>query len=377
MVGKFSWWEKNYFLDKVDVTILGAGIVGISTAIELKQMDPNLEILIIDKKTIPIGASTKNAGFACFGSVSEILDDIDQFGEGICHKLIAMRARGLSILKSRVSLSDMDYMDEPGIEIFDADEEENYLSKLPFINDIIQNILGEKDCFSSRVGKYGTEVVNRLEGSLNPQKMMANLELLARNLGVKFLQGVNVENIDLSGSKLLTKIGEFSYKKLIVCTNGFSSVLFPDKNIQPARNQVIITKPVDGFALDGCYHMYKGYVYFREIGGRLLLGGGRHINKTKETTQNLENTDEIIYYLKTLATTKILKGVDFEIDHIWSGILGVGREKMPLVEYVNNNVLLAIRMGGMGVAVGSYIGRVAASILLDDDNRDRNLFVRS
>jgi len=113
------------------------------------------------------------------------------------------------------------------------------------------------------------------------------------------------------------------------------------------------------------------------IKGRLLLGGGRHINKTKETTQNLENTDEIIYYLKTLATTKILKGVDFEIDHIWSGILGVGREKMPLVEYVNNNVLLAIRMGGMGVAVGSYIGRVAASILLDDDNRDRNLFVRS
>jgi hypothetical protein len=34
-------------------------------------------------------------------------------------------------------------------------------------------------------------------------------------------------------------------------------------------------------------------------------------------------------------------------------------------------------MGGMGVAIGSYIGRVAASIFLEDGNSDLELFVRS
>jgi len=310
MSGRFSWWERNHFLDEIDVTILGAGLVGLSTAIELKLMSPDLEILVLDKKTIPIGASTKNAGFACFGSVSEILDDIDQFGEEICHKLVAMRARGLSLLRSRVSSSKM------------------------------------------------------------------NLELIARNLGVKFIQGVEVENINFEDKKLKTGFGAFSYKKLVVCTNGFSFSLLPEKNVQPARNQVLVTNSIDGFTLNGCYHMNKGYVYFREVNGRLILGGGRHINKSGETTDKLENTDEILDYLERIAKDKILNNFDFKIEHVWSGILGVGDEKMPLVESINEDVIIAIRMGGMGVAVGSYIGRVAASILLDNDNSDRDLFVR-
>ena len=85
----------------------------------------------------------------------------------------------------------------------------------------------------------------------------------------------------------------------------------------------------------------------------------------------------IIDYLNDLAETKILKGYPFEIERMWSGILGVGSDKMPIVKKINNNVLVAVRMGGMGVAIGSYIGRVAASILLDDDNSDLQLFVRS
>jgi len=376
MSGRFSWWERNHFLDEIDVTILGAGLVGLSTAIELKLMSPDLEILVLDKKTIPIGASTKNAGFACFGSVSEILDDIDQFGEEICHKLVAMRARGLSLLRSRVSSSKMDYKNEHGIEIFDAEVEDYYLQKIPYVNTLIEDILGENDCFYSRKGKFGIEVINRLEGSLNPQKMMSNLELIARNLGVKFIQGVEVENINFEDKKLKTGFGAFSYKKLVVCTNGFSFSLLPEKNVQPARNQVLVTNSIDGFTLNGCYHMNKGYVYFREVNGRLILGGGRHINKSGETTDKLENTDEILDYLERIAKDKILNNFDFKIEHVWSGILGVGDEKMPLVESINEDVIIAIRMGGMGVAVGSYIGRVAASILLDNDNSDRDLFVR-
>lgn len=361
----------------MDYTILGAGIVGVSTAIEVKLLSPNSKVLIIDKKTYPVGASTKNAGFACFGSVSEILDDIDSFGEDICHKLIAMRWRGLSILKGRVSASDMEYQNRPGVEIFDGKDEVFYHSQIPNINRHIDHVLGEKDCFTLRNGKYGNETVNSLEGCLNPQKMMANLEMKARGLGVVFLQGINVVKIEETESKLETNFGALFFRQLIVCTNGFSKRLLGGIDVQPARNQVIVTAPIEGFSLDGCYHMHKGYVYFREVNSRLILGGGRHLAKEEETTDNLGNTGQIIHYLKDLAQTKILSGKSILIDKMWSGILGVGKDKMPIVKKVNDNVLVAIRMGGMGVAVGSYIGKVAASILLDDDNSDHELFVNS
>jgi len=362
-------------IDDVDCTIVGAGIVGLSTAIEIKERDPSLKVLVLDKKSLPIGASTRNAGFACFGSVSEIINDIERFGERTAAQLIAMRWRGLSLLRQRIPAGDMDYRHLPGKEIFEKEHAKSYTQHLDFINEFVGDILEEKDCFSVVDGRFGPEVVNRLEGALNPQKMMAFLELRACTLGVVLVQGIDVTDIDQEKHELTTDLGSLGYKKLIVCTNGFSSKLLPEMDVQPARNQVIMTSKVPGFSLDGCYHMHKGFVYFREINSRLLLGGGRHLDMSGETTQELANTAPIINYLEVLAREVILPGKPVEIERKWSGILGVGDSKMPIVKNLSDHVLIAVRMGGMGVAVGSYIGRVIASIFMEEDNSDTRLFV--
>ena len=72
---------------------------------------------------------------------------------------------------------------------------------------------------------------------------------------------------------------------------------------------------------------------------------------------------------------QILKGKSFKVAHRWSGILGVGGSKMPLVRWLNDDVLIAIRMGGMGVAIGSFIGAVSSALLLENDNSAHQLFV--
>ena len=59
----------------------------------------------------------------------------------------------------------------------------------------------------------------------------------------------------------------------------------------------------------------------------------------------------------------ILPKTSFEIEHRWCGIMGVGKEKKPIIEFVNNNVLAAVRMGGMGVAIGSVVGLKAAQLI--------------
>ena len=371
-----SWWEYDQMLKDIDYTIIGGGIVGLSTAIEIKKTDFSKKVLIVDKKSLPFGASTKNAGFACFGSISEIMDDYNLYGEQVCQKLIKMRWKGLSILKSRVPAATMNYKPKPGAEIFQGNDEfDQYVEQIGWANKLVAPVVQDNQCFSHSRGPFGSEIVNRFEGCLNPQKMMSALEIEARKLGVSFIYGFKVNDIDFEQRMIVSDQGSMGFNQLVVCTNGFTSRLLSSYDVKPARNQVLITEKIDGFSLDRCYHMNKGYVYFREIDGRLLLGGGRDLDKEGETTDQLGSTALIEEYLNDLMDNHILKGKEYTIAHRWSGILGVGASKMPIVERINDHTLLAVRMGGMGVAIGSFIGEVVTAMLFENDNSAHRLFV--
>jgi hypothetical protein len=56
----------------------------------------------------------------------------------------------------------------------------------------------------------------------------------------------------------------------------------------------------------------------------------------------------------------ILPKNEFEIDYRWSGIMGVGTKKTAIVKSISDNVFCGIRLGGMGVAIGSIIGNELA-----------------
>lgn len=376
MRDKLSWWEYNHYLEEVEYTIVGGGIVGLSTAIEVKSQFPNSKVLVLDKKSLPIGASTKNAGFACFGSISEIMDDFELYGENVCRKLIQMRWEGLSILKTRIPAATMKYKSQPGAEIFSsAETEELYLNKIEWVNELVADIVSDHQCFTSKKGRFGTQIENTLEGSLNPQLMIHSLKLQARQSGVLFINGVDVEEFDFENKLIHTNVGELKYRNLLICTNGFTRKLLPEMDIKPARNQVFITNRIENFKLNSCYHMNKGYVYFREYENRLLIGGGRHLDFYGETTSDLGNTDQIINYLQDIVNSYILPKQEYRIEQQWSGILGVGSTKMPIVKNIHEHVTLAVRMGGMGVAIGSLIGKIAVSKMSASDNSAHRLYV--
>ena len=67
MAYSVSFWEEETYLKKVDYAVIGSGIVGLNAALQVKLLKPKASVLLIDRAPIPQGASTKNAGFACFG----------------------------------------------------------------------------------------------------------------------------------------------------------------------------------------------------------------------------------------------------------------------------------------------------------------------
>ena len=88
---QLSYWEREQYLVGNTFVIVGAGLVGMSTALSLHARFPNEKITVLERGYLPTGASAKNAGFACFGSVSEIIDDLKTHTEEEVIQLIQKR----------------------------------------------------------------------------------------------------------------------------------------------------------------------------------------------------------------------------------------------------------------------------------------------
>jgi glycine/D-amino acid oxidase-like deaminating enzyme len=127
--------------------------------------------------------------------------------------------------------------------------------------------------------------------------------------------------------------------------------------VKPARAQVIVTTPIHDLKIKGTFHYQQGYYYFRNIDGRILLGGGRNMDFEGETTTEMVTTEKIIDSLKELMSQVILPGTNYSIEYEWSGIMGIGDTKAPIVEKLDERIAVGVRMGGMGVAIGSLIGK--------------------
>ena len=67
--------------------------------------------------------------------------------------------------------------------------------------------------------------------------------------------------------------------------------------------------------------------------------------------------------MEELLRTTILPNTAFEVEHRWSGIMGVGSQKKPIVKQMYNHVFCGVRLGGMGVAIGSLVGKELAELI--------------
>ena len=112
-----SYWEQDSWLD-ADLAVIGAGLVGISTAIEYLERHPGKRVIVLERGLTPQGASTRNAGFACFGSLSEIAGDIDLMGSDAACEIVQQRVEGLMRLKARCKGADIGFDDAGGHEVF-------------------------------------------------------------------------------------------------------------------------------------------------------------------------------------------------------------------------------------------------------------------
>ena len=364
-----SYWEQKSWFTNIDFAIIGSGIVGLSCALELRELHPEAKIVVFEKGTLPSGASTKNAGFACFGSMSEILQDLETHSPNEVVALISERLKGLSTLRAALTDQRIDYAQLGGYELFpDTDSAvfDKCVKNLDAINALLFPIFNA-NVFSVVDTPFGFEKVaskaifNKFEGQLDTGKMMTALLEKAASKGVLILNNALVKEISQKGASPVFTLGNLTVeaKSICIATNGFAKELLQE-DVQPARAQVLITKPIKNLAIKGTFHLDCGYYYFRNIDDRVLFGGARNLAFDAENTSQTGLTPIIQDKLEHLLKTTILPQTSFEIDTRWSGIMGVGSQKKPIIKKLYPGVFCGVRLGGMGVAIGNSIGKELA-----------------
>jgi glycine/D-amino acid oxidase-like deaminating enzyme len=357
-----SFWEKKHFLN-FDLIIIGGGIVGLSTAIQFKKRFPNKKVLVLERGLFPSGASTKNAGFACFGSLTEILDDLSHQSEREVLSLVEKRYSGLCAIRNEFGDEALGYQATGGFELI-TEKEMPEFSQLESINEFLFPLFG-KSVFEeiSDTSKFGFSkkvlkvIKNRFEGELDTGKFIQTLWEKCQELNVKILTGAEVSHLDFENAEVTVydqgNSIVFKSDKIAVCTNAFTKKLLPELDIVPGRGLVMVTKKfADDFPLDGSFHYDKGYVYFRKVDNRILLGGGRNMDFEGERSIEMKVNSKIRDYLINIYSEIIVPGAIPEFEMEWTGIMAFGNSKKPIVKMLNQQVGIAVRLGGMGVAIG-------------------------
>ena len=265
-----SVWEQSTYFAPKDLVIVGCGFVGLWTAYEAIQKNPKLNITILERGVIPSGASTRNAGFSCFGSVSELMYDVQLMGEAAMLETVKMRYDGLQRIQKVFKAKEIDYNQWGGYELFEgkkhvkdkkgkapkankgASNETSALydiSKLE--NDIayLNKILAPALKTPKKNGKYlpiytnvskdikklgfqGIEALafNQMEGQLNSAKLVLALQKAVQAKGVQILFSTEVKKFKphKKGVTITTNLdAPLETKQFIICTNGFAKQLMP------------------------------------------------------------------------------------------------------------------------------------------------------
>jgi glycine/D-amino acid oxidase-like deaminating enzyme len=336
-----------------------------------------MRVLLFEKGNMDLGASRKNAGFNCYGSPTEVLSDMAKYGKETALATVEARWKGMQKMRKILAEERFDLEESGGHELFRERESLNFVDgELSSLNEELKARLGFTPYRRMEAGELnamgfsGFEGGYRIavEGMLDPYRLHSCLLKELERSGVKIRFGTSVEGLEERQGRAELRVQGFELpiksRAVAIACNGFTPRLMDESGIEPARGQVLLTEPLEGLPFYGTFHLEEGNYYFRNVGGRVLLGGGRELDPERENTDQQGSNSRIREELERILSEHLLPGRSFRIEEEWSGIMGFTKDKRPLLETIGDRTFIMGGFSGMGVALSFWAGdRMAERIL--------------
>jgi glycine/D-amino acid oxidase-like deaminating enzyme len=272
-------------------------------------------------------------------------------------------------LRKTLGESNLDYFPCGGTELFDFSQKNEFnivCDYLEELNNSLKSITGEDFTYKTTdipgcLTGYENAISNSLEGKLNPGKMIQAWRKLCQENNIEIYCGAEAK-IQEGSKNVLFGNHLIHSNQIAVCTNGLTNSMIPKLKVMPARNLVLLTDKLPTIDLPSTYHHDKGYIYFRKIDDRILIGGGRNKFMNTESTSKFKVNERLKEYL--LEYLKNHFQVEKEsVSQEWTGIMGVGNSKKVLIKRLDETTVTGVRLGGMGIAIGTLVGKEVSELL--------------
>lgn len=371
-----SYWQDTVGLTQdleADVTIIGAGLAGLSTAYWLSKKEPELRIVVVDKGTIGHGASGRNAGFITCGSTEHFSRMTSAYGSEKAEKIWKFTEYNHSLMLEefgKEKLTERCEYRNLGSWTLAATPHETSVTKetVAALQERGVNVEWRDEVFPGTEGFYGGAFYAD-DGEIHPLKYLWKLAIETGN-NVSVMENAEVFGVDEEAGTLVVRTNKKRIKteSIVLCTNAWSEQLFPwfkDK-VSPMRGQIIVTEPVEPFIQPS----YCSFVldYFRQlVDGRVLIGGFRNVDVEKEVGFSDEVNPVIHEKLEGFLNEHFPSLRGKRIDYRWSGVMGFAADGYPLVGSLAEDPRIFYNVGftahGLGFTFAT--GELTSNLILE------------
>lgn len=391
-VGDVSFWYGDIGLPEprapldgdatADVCIIGAGYTGLWTAWYLRQRDPGLRVIVLEKEFAGFGASGRNGGWLTGGFAWNHARYLAPRGEaGVRDMVAAMNGTVDEVIQVATAQgidADIRRTDELMVAVNPA-QQGRMLAEVAH-----RQHWGEegrvlaigRDETLARVqipGALGAMVVRNV-ARVQPAKLVRGLAAAVERAGVRICEGTTVTALEKG--RVTTNRGTVRAPIILRCTEGFTAGL-PGLRREwlPMNSAQIATEPLppevwakigwQGHEILGDFA--NAYCYCqRTREGRITVGArGVPYRFGSSLDTNGAPDGETVRRLTAILHRHFPAARPFRIAHAWCGVLGVPRDWCATVGLdAATGIGWAGGYVGVGVSTSNLAGRTLADLAL-------------
>ena len=238
-----------------DIAVIGAGLTGLWTALFLKELEPGLEVAVIEQGLAAYGASGRNAGM-----LSETVDHghglaIEHFGESEARRLAALGeanvAEMTAFLAERGILCDYEPTGRLMVALTAAhvEEAERTVTTARRLGLDSFHLL-DRSAVQAEVHSplYLGGVAVTGGGILDPVKLVDGLRAEAERLGVRVYERSRATAIETVGAaaRVRTEAGSVTARRLVLATSAYTHHLLPaiTHRFIPLYDYILVSDPL-------------------------------------------------------------------------------------------------------------------------------------
>lgn len=380
-----SYWQRNLEVSvtgplqedrSYDVAVVGGGYTGLSTAHELGEQAPELDVALLERDWVGFGASGRNAGFVMPLLGWDLAEAVDDFGREEARRAYELTYDAVDHVRRLVEDHDLDCdKEETGFALLNTcrKRERHTRRVLELAEDLgferrwvdgdELDDLVESDSFLSAC--YDPEPF-----LVDPGKLARQRKQLVEELGVDVYEATPATRIESGdGVEIETPEGSVSADAGVVAVNGYGEALgFRRRRFVPVHTFVTLTEPLSESQLDASgwgegrtsFETARNFVhYFRLTEDDRLLFGGDDIQLYRNGGFR-DDDPGIVSRLQERVREFFPQISDVDFTHSWGGVLAVTLDMYPEFGRADDSLYYAGGYSGHGVALSNYAGKLLA-----------------